>query len=663
MARCRGVILFAWLSAASAVLHAQPPLHVVQPSDIVALAQVSKAQPSPDGSQIAYEVNTDAGSTIWLVGSDGAQAARSLVSGEGSPNSPAWSPDGASLAFLSRAPVAAATAADSPQAGSNGSAAATSGQQIWLASPASGKLEPLTRLPLRISGFRWSHDGRRIAFLSKGGDVPQPSPEHDEHVLDRPQPNSRLWIYDVGTRQAHPLTQPDMHIVAFDWSPDDAHLVASSSPTSRTNDVENVLSVVTIDASSGAIERRIPGGLSRRKVLWSPDGHRLAYFRLAPTTDVGFLVMYDLRTATEQVVADTKQATFEDMEWGNDGDALFGLSLQGTRYSIARINAASGQTVSSQPLQGAVEKIAISHDGRTFAYVQETSSHPGEIYVARYGRERQLTVTNPQVKTWLLGTQREIRWTARSDGRTISAVLLLPPHYDPRKRYKTVVHLHGGPTSGWDQGFHGSWYDWGVILASHGYVVLLPNPRGSDGAGTAFGMANDRDWGHAEFQDIMDGVDQVVADGIADPERMGVGGWSYGGYLTAWVATHTNRFKAAVAGAAMTDLFGMATTTDIAPDFLNRYFGPLAANAANYDAHSPARYLRDCQTPVLVVGGEDDARVPFSQGMAMYRGLRFLGKETQMVLYPREPHFFGEPAHQRDSLERMLAWYDAHLGP
>jgi dipeptidyl aminopeptidase/acylaminoacyl peptidase len=287
--------------------------------------------------------------------------------------------------------------------------------------------------------------------------------------------------------------------------------------------------------------------------------------------------------------------------------------------------------------------------------------HPDEVYAISGGQERILTNTNPQSKTWKLGTAEERSWKSSKDGKTIHGVLLLPAGYEKGKRYKTIVHIHGGPEEAWSAGFHGSWYDWGSILASHGYAVLLPNPRGSDGAGTAFSEANYRDWGIGDFQDIMDGIDMLVSQGIADEGHLGVGGWSFGGFMTSWTVTHTDRFKAAIVGAAVTDLFTMATTSDIDPSYLDGYYGDLASNRKLYDEHSPVRFLEHCHTPTLVIHGEADVRVPVSQGQEFYYGLRFLGRETQMVRYPREPHIFREMEHQRDSLERMLRWYDAHI--
>jgi len=643
------LLVFALFSTLAAV-HAEGAGKLVQPADIVALTQVNQVQLAPDGSRLAYVVSAASGSSIWLADSQGKQPPRALDIGDGEASSPLWSPDGASIAFL-RQP--------------SSSAGKPRGKQLWLASLAEGKVKSLDLLQEHAGGFRWSHDGRRIAFLRKDAlsshASPSPDTASDAIELDRWPPRNQLWVYDLITHQARPLTHSNENIVDFSWSPDDSHIAASMSPTARTDDIENVLSIVTIDATSGDIDRHLPGYASTHKIAWSPDGSHIAFFRLAPTTDIGFLVLYDLVSGRERGVAADSEATIEDMAWGSDPRSLVALALRGTGYSFERFDVRSGDATVVLPLQGGVEKFSISNDGQTLAYVQETATVPGDIYVSHHNDEHRITHANPQVSTWQLGSERAIHWTSRVDGREISGVLLLPPHYDRSRRYKSAVLLHGGPASAWTLGFHGSWYDWGSVLASHGYVVLLPNPRGSEGGGVAFGMANDRHWGNAEFQDIMDGVDQLIADGVADPDRLVIGGWSYGGYLVAWTITHTNRFKAAVAGAAMTDLFSMATATDIAPSFLTRYFGPLDANIASYDAHSPARYLSNCQTPVLVMGGQADARVPFFQGEALYQGLRFMGKEAQMVLYPREPHFFEEQEHQRDSLERMLAWYEAHL--
>jgi len=261
----------------------------------------------------------------------------------------------------------------------------------------------------------------------------------------------------------------------------------------------------------------------------------------------------------------------------------------------------------------------------------------------------------------LLGEEREVHWENPKDHLTIYGVLSLPPGYISGKRYKTVIHLHGGPEEAYTVGFNANWYNYAALLASQGYVVLQPNYRGSAGQSIAFTEADYKDWGGGDFEDVMAGADWLVKQGIADPNQMVIAGWSYGGFLTAWAVTHTDRFKAAMAGAAITDVRAMSLTTDIAPSYLNSYMAPYASSAAELDRYSAVRFAANCHTPVLVLQGQSDVRVPLAQGQEFYHALRFLGRETEMVTYPREPHIFTEKQHQIDSLTRELAWFAQHL--
>ena len=337
--------------------------------------------------------------------------------------------------------------------------------------------------------------------------------------------------------------------------------------------------------------------------------------------------------------------------------------MEATHSFFSTVDADSGQITKARDVTADGYVFTASDDGQTIAYLGQTATRPDDVWIyTKEGGAKSLSNTNAQIANWNLGKVQEISWNSSKDNRKIYGVLVLPPDFQQGTPHKMIVHVHGGPFEAWQSGWLGTWYGWAQLAASHGYVVLAPNPRGSEGQGAAFQEANFVDWGGGDFQDIMDGVDTLVKQKIADPTRLGIGGWSYGGFMTSWAITHSDRFKAAVVGAAVTDLYGMSTTTDIAPNFLNEFFGIFVANRRVYDEHSPMRYIERCHTPALVLHGDADMRVPTFQGEDFYEGLKLLGRTVEMVCYPREPHIFAEKQHQMDSLQRIVDWFDLCLG-
>lgn len=372
-------------------------------------------------------------------------------------------------------------------------------------------------------------------------------------------------------------------------------------------------------------------------------------------------ILFDLDSGKEIRIEDRFAGTIAEMEWLPDSSGVLAEAIEAAHTLVLKVDARSGEPQTVPNLTTASGDISVSADGRRFTFIGQTAVQPDEVWTYSDGHSVPLTDTNPQVKDWKFGTEREVSWKNSHDGQTIHGVVDLPPGYTSGTKYKTIVHVHGGPEEAWTIGWHGDWYNYAAMLASHGYVVLLPDPRGSEGQGPVFTEADYQDWGGGDFQDIMDGVNYLVDQGIADPDKLAIGGWSFGGFMTSWAVTHTDRFKAGMVGAGVTDLFSMATTTDISPSFEQSYFGDLQSNRAVYDAHSPVRFVEQCHTPVLVLHGEADPRVPISQGEEFFNGLRFLGRKVDMVRYPREPHIFTEREHQIDSLTRILDWYEAHL--
>lgn len=660
-------------------------LKVVEPTDIADIEEVSDPQIAPDGKHVAYvvKVPVDSGKPknehIWLVSTEPAASAHPFALSSGVDTAPRWSPDGQFVAFLStrKNPL------DEKTPGFTFRIAGAEGRedtirqkdwmpggehQLWLLSTSGGEALPLTDLPGGVKNPQWSHDGRFIAFIRSDIDTPK---EHaakerkvDQVEADHNYKFNRLWIYDLARREARLITRANISIDEYAWSPDGSHVIARVSPTPRIDDYWRVSKVVLIRTDTGDIARTIEEHAGYTAPQWSSDGHYVTYSRMRKLRITDEHIILDLKTGKEQLIEKSTAGTVEQLVWMPDGRSVMGEVIEGAHTSVVKVDAATGAAVHIDAMQGIAAfdgDITISKDGAKIVYLANTFHQPNEVWLIEGDKARTLTKTNPQAANWKLGEEREISWKNSKDGHKVYGIVVLPPDYKNGQRYKTAVLVHGGPEEAWTTGWHGDWYNYAAYLSSHGYVVLLPNPRGSDGQGPAFTEADFQDWGGNDFQDILDGADDLVHQGIADSDRMVVGGWSFGGFMTSWTVTHTNRFKAGMVGAGVTDLYTMATTTDIAPSFLQSYMGELEPNRAVYDAHSPVRFVAQCHTPVLVLHGEADPRVPISQGEELYNGLRFLGRDVQMVRYPREPHIFTEREHQVDSLVRILAWYEIHL--
>ena len=678
------LFLCGWIS-----LSAQTPrVKTVDPDDIVTLRQVTDPQISPAGDAIAYVVETPVkagehkNAHIWLVSSAGTAPARPFIASGLSDTSPRWAPDGQHIAFLSDRPralygeshpsfhfkiVQAGDRKDLERPATPPAAkdAVPPDSQIWLMPVGGGEAVPLTDIPGGVKSFKWSKDGTSIAFIRKDQDTNEERErkerKEDQTVVDHDYKFDRLWVYKLSTQEASPVTRDPLNVNDFDWSPDGTKLVARVSPTPVINDFWYVSKVVILDSHTGQVEKTLTDHAFWLDTRWSPTGDKICFSEKVGKGITGVPVVYDLRTGAKTVLAGTFLGSAWALEWNPDGGSLTLEAIEGTHALFGRMDASTGEARKTTDILAEGGGFTLNRDGQKIAYLGQSLDHPTEVWMLSSGSTQVLTNTNPQVDTWRLGQVREVSWTNAKDQTRISGVLVLPWNYEQGKSYKTIVQIHGGPLWAWWTGWLASWHEWAQMLASHGYAVLLPNPRGSDGQGVAFSEANFDDWGGGDFDDILAGVDMVVKQKIADPEHLGIGGWSYGGFMTSWAITHTDRFRAAVVGAPVTDLAGMSTTTDIAPSFLTEYFGGFVEKRKLYDEHSPMRYIDRCHTPALILHGEADTRVPTFQGDEFYNGLRFLGRETELVHYPREPHVFAERDHQRDLLRRVLDWYDSHM--
>ena len=659
----------------------------IAPADIMKLRDMREAEIAPDGKSILFTVQQQvstfnpAHSTIWSVPADGSKPAQHFIVSAGADDSPRWSPDGKWVAFLSnrknplsggadtgfefRTVTAAAPgkpADATPPASADGPGEPS--RQIWLIPVAGGEAVPLTALPNDVSDIGWSPDGKRIAFLSTDPETAQEKADkaakRDWVEVDKVGHVTRLWILDLASHAARPVSPDGVNVGAMDWSPDGTRLALRITDTTSINDFFYHAHLVIIDAATGAIGKPLFDHVAEGP-KWSPDGRSLLVDEILSP---GFISVaprvVDVATGAVTKPADRYPGELTQLRWSPDSRSILALSFEQTRSRLVRLYPKSGQVSPIAAFDGEASDWTVSRDGRRFAVPVSSPDRPADVWTVDAGKAKVVTQINPEVARWQLGKVEQVSWKNSKDGQTVYGVLVTPPGYVAGMPTRMVVQIHGGPEWAWWSGWLGSWHEWAQMLASHGYVVFLPNPRGSDGQGEAFARAVGNDWGGMDYQDVLDGVDMLVARKIADPARLGIGGWSYGGFMSAWAVTHGDRFKAAVVGAGPTDLTAMARITDT-PDFTLGYYGDVTTHIGDYDRSSSARMLEKVHTPVLVLHGEQDTRVPITLGLEFYRGLKMLGKDAQMVRYPREPHWFHEPEHQEDVQRRVLAFFDAHL--
>ncbi|MBT0669322.1 S9 family peptidase [Novosphingobium profundi] len=648
----------------------------IAPEDIMRLDDMRDIAMSPDGTRILYTVTRQMATfnaplqTIWQVPADGSAPPRRLATSAGINNTPRFAPDGAHVAFLSdRANPLTGTAdlrfaftTDVPGTRAEvGAGKAT--LQIWMMPSDGGEAVPLTAFAGSVSDFAFSPDGKTIAFLAT--DPPSAAEKadkeagRDEQVMDATGHFTRLWLLDLATGRARRVSPEGVTISQLAWSPDGTRIAVRTTDKTDINTYFYFGNVALLDPATGALGKTLIAH-SEGEIHFSPDGTKILSGILRTPGFIGLGVrVHDLASGETHALADDYAGLFTHMTWTRDGKAILATTFEKTRSHIVRL-ALDGTVTTLADLDGEASDLEVGPRDQLMAVSLSSPDRPADVWTVRKGTSRPITQINPEVARWSLGKVEEISWKSSVDARTIYGVLVTPPGYDKSRRLPTIVQIHGGPEWAWWSGWLGSWHEWAQMLATHGYAVLLPNIRGSDGQGTDFARAVGKDWGGGDYQDMLDGLDSLEAQGIADPKRLGIGGWSYGGFMTAWSVTHTKRFKAGVMGAAPVDMAVMARATDT-PDFTTGYFGEPQAHLADLDATSSVRLLDKVETPVLILSGAEDTRVPPTMALQFYRGLRLLDKPAQMVRYPREPHWFHEPAHQEDVQRRVLGFFDAHL--
>jgi dipeptidyl aminopeptidase/acylaminoacyl peptidase len=668
----RALVIAAFASATVAVSAQPPASHIVSLSDLLSIKQVSSPQLSPDGRLVAYAVRgweygtgsnsqrKEARSHIWRVKTDGG-GARQLTFSERGETSAAWSPDGSTLSFLSARDAAAANGPES-----DGPIA-----QIWTMAVDGGEARKLTDSKESITSYAWSPDGKSLAFVSRDA-LPKELDDKrkrrdDAQVFEGDFRQAHLFVIDVQSQNTVEVLHDAGLTVGGDpsWSSDSTRIAVSAAPTPMARDYRSDIYIVTVASKSRERITTNPG--ADGDPVWSPDGATIAYTSspeesktLPDGTVPGrignqHLMLYDVASKR------TKDASRRDFDlspgqlhWLPDSKSLlFATGVKAYR-ELFSFDVAAGKYM--QLSHGRIATVgSVVQNG--VALIAESSSEPPDIYFGENTRAplKKITDTNPHAKAFTLGKSEVISW--KSDGFTIEGVLLKPVNYQAGKRYPLLVVAHGGPSGAYVDSYRVGYGDGSQNWAGEGWAVLYPNPRGSTNYGEKFEQANFKDWGGGDYRDIMSGVDAVIAQGVADPDKLAFMGWSYGGYMTCWVVSQTTRFKAAMMGAGLTDMPSMYGTNDI-PNVLVPYFGGLLSKETMplYLERSGITYVDRVTTPLLILHGGSDQRVPIGQPMEFYRALKDRGKTVELVFYPREGHGFSEYYHQLDRMERQHEW-------
>ena len=633
----------------------------VTPELLATYSRPTDVSMAPDGSRIAYVVapmskdvdkdNEHRVSTIWVAGAIEGEP-RQFTSGIWEDAEPRWSPDGSQIAFFS----------DRAERGK---------QSLYIMPSDGGEGIRVFDQQGDLSDLRWSPDGRYLSFLFTDPETDEEKEKKenkdDVKVWDANPKWRRLWLIDRERDNAASTVSPDArHVWSHSWSPDSSHIAVNSSPNPRLNDVflETRVDLIQPDGSDPSEMFSLTG--TTGNLVWSPDSERIAYVGSAGQTVNGeHLFVVNVSDGTVADLTPDLAGTIENIVPIRDGAEILARISYGVNESYRRVSwdGMIEQTLRDGDPWGAFHSPpAPAADGSLIAGIWGDGTMLPEVWVLESESQQVHRRTNfSAVLDGIdFGNQQIVCWQSDPDV-SVEAIMITPPDYDESKRYPLVVQIHGGPTGKWANEWYGSWHDWGQLLASRGFVVLMHNPRGSTGYGSEFMNALVDEVGRVELRDLMAGVDALIDRGIADPERLGVGGWSWGGYMTSWTVTQTNRFKAAVMGAGLPNMVSDNSIGDIPAANLSYFSDPPYENPDALWERSAVRHIRDCTTPVLILHGEADERVNMFQSVEMYVALRELGKAHEFVTYPREPHGITERKHQIDLMERVVRWYTDHL--
>jgi dipeptidyl aminopeptidase/acylaminoacyl peptidase len=620
---------------------------------------IGTAVPSPDGKLVAYTETravmetekSEMETQIFLARADGSHRFQ-LTRGDKSAGSPVFSPDSRFVYFKSE----------------------RSGKpNVWRIAVDGGEAEMLTDWKGSLGQHQVSPDGKWVAVTGRPEDEEKEKAKkekRDFQVVDESSETHSLWLIPAeadaeGKRAARKLFDAAYHVAGFDWAPDSRRIAFSHQPTPKADDwTRSDLSEVEVEG--GHVAALASSRAAESDPRYSPDGRYLAY-RLSSDpprwADEERIAVIERGTGASRSLAPTYDERPQIAGWSADSSRVLFLESRHTQSGVYAMPLDGSPATVHLPAAGVLGGVQVNRTGTHASFAWEDATSPPEAFLMALGGGQAVRVsrTNAELPGLPLGRTEVIRWKAQ-DGLEIEGLLTYPVAYEAGRRVPLILNIHGGPAGVFAQNFIGRPGIYPLAaLAARGFAILRPNPRGSGGYGKKFRFANLADWGGKDYGDLMAGVDHVVGMGVADPERLAVMGWSYGGFMTSWVIGQTQRFKAAVVGAGVTNLWSFTGTADI-PGFLPDYFaGEPWENFEAYRLHSPMSHVGAAATPTLILHGEADIRVPISQGHELYNALKRRGVTAKMVTYPRMPHGPNEPKFMLDIMRRHVEWVEKYV--
>ena len=654
------ILFFAFAVCASAQDASSKRLLAID--DFAKLQDVTDPQCSPDGKWIAYTVSDSdvtadkRRSSIWMVNWDGAQNVR--LSYGGTENTPRWSPDGKLITFLATRPAEGKT-------------------QVWVMDTRGGEARQLTNVKEEIHDYDWSPDGKRLVLVMRESpESKSPKPividrykfKQDIHGYLTADSRTHLYLFDIQSQKAEPLTS-DKNFEDNNpaWSPDGKRIAYITSHA-KDPDETHTDDIFLIEARAGATPVKLAtvNAPNDQRLLWSPDGRQLAFLVGAGTEYYAYsqdqLAVISAEGGSPRIVTEKLDRMVSAPEFSADSSSLTFLVAEDRVQYPAKIGL-SGSSV-QRLLTGSSAALEKCTTRNQTAITLGTDTSAPEIHALEGSRTRKLTSHNDALLAPMkLGKVEDINFRSK-DGTEVHGMMVKPPDYQAGKKYPTIVWIHGGPNMQDDHSLQVNLYPLQLerqLLAANGYVVLAVNYRGSSGRGFDYSRSIFADWGNKEVEDLLAGVDEAVRMGVADPERLGIGGWSYGGILTDATIAIDQRFKAAISGAGSANQIAMFGMDQYAMQYNHELGGPWT-NLEKWLKVSHAFFKADrIKTPTLFVCGEKDFNVPVAGSEQMYQALRTLGIPTQLVIYPGEFHILKRPSFIRDRLERYIAWYAKYL--